>query len=81
MRTIKISDLKLLKVSEVKEMMPLRVTADGSVLGIFQEEGQVKEEVVEKTKTPILTQCPNCKMKYNVIEPDDLPSFFSIQHP
>jgi len=77
MRQVSISELKLLKTGEIKRSMPLEITSDGEVIAVLSVSNQVEE--VKEPEQDIFTKCPNCKMVYKVIPPDNLPSFFSCQ--
>lgn len=75
MNQVSISNLKPMKAVEIKAALPFEVTADGVVVAVMGKPGQIPKVLARQT------QCPNCKMVYNVTEPDGRPGFFTIKHP
>ena len=67
MKSISITELKTLKVADLKALVPCEITADGEVIAELGVRGL------------LVTKCPNCHMVYNAKKPDDKPLFFSIQ--
>jgi len=72
MKQITVTELKRMKVAEIRETMPFRVVADGDTVGVMQGFDPPAKEDIE-------TKCPNCKFVYNVIKPDNKPDFFTVQ--
>ena len=68
MKSVSISELKQLKASEIKSMLPFELTSDAIVIA----------EIIIRGK--LSTKCPNCGLVYLTQRPDDSPYFFSIQH-
>jgi len=77
MRQITVSNLKLLKVAEVRDGMPFELIADGVVIAVVVKPGEPEKPKLLARQT----KCPNCKMVYNVTEPDGKPGFFTMKHP
>ena len=69
MNQVSVSNLKQMKVYDLKEKMPFEITADGEVIGVVQSE----------TKK-IQNKCPNCKLVFDYTEPDNKPPYFTIRH-
>ena len=75
MKTIAISELKQLKVAELMAILPVAITKDGTVIAELKSPGEAVEDVSKYT-----TQCPNCKLVYQGIKPDNQPGFLSMKH-
>lgn len=67
MKQITISELKQLKVPELKAILPCEITADGQVIAELSVRGKLS------------TKCPNCGLVYDAQKPDDAPYFFSLK--
>lgn len=67
MKSITITELKQLKVPELKAILPVEITADGEVIAEVGVRGKLS------------TKCPNCGLVYDSQKPEDTPFFFSIQ--
>jgi len=72
MKQLSISELKKLKVSELREIIPCEITSDGTVIGVLK-----REDAELQTGR---TKCPNCKFEYDLPKQDNTPSFFSVKH-
>jgi len=81
MNKISITELKLFKTTELQASLPFEVTSDGIVIATVSSGLEKVVEIKETKDTDRATKCPNCKFVYNVTPPDNLPNFFSIQHP
>ena len=67
MKTISITELKLLKVADLKAKLPCEITADGEVIAELSERGKLR------------TKCPNCHLTFDAEKPVEAPYFFSIR--
>ena len=68
MKSVSISELKQLKASEIKSMLPFELTSDAIVIA----------EIIIRGK--LSTKCPNCGKIFDAQKPTDAPYFFSIKH-
>lgn len=70
MNQVSITDLKKLKVAEIKAQMPFQVTSDGQIIGVMQGELKLSGK----------TKCPNCKLVYDYTPDDGKPFYFTMRH-
>ncbi len=68
-----LTEFKKLTAAQVKKNLPIDVTADGEIIGVFDVPG--------KGMVGTLTKCPNCKMEFTVAPSDNQAFFFTIKHP
>ncbi len=79
MNQVSISELKKLTAVEIKGKLPITITSDGEVMAVIDHPVNRKETL--EVLTIVKTQCPNCKLEYDVTPPDGKPFFFTIKHP
>ena len=67
MKSITITELKQMKVADLKAVLPCEITADGEIIAEIGVRGKVS------------TKCPNCGKVYDAKKPDDIPNFLSLR--